>query len=92
MDLVARTRGPEAAEAEIDRFIERRSRNGEADPDEADPGYIESVRLYRERSEAEMRRRWIDFHRHLHQLHSTLADEHARKAKALCEDEPKGEA
>jgi hypothetical protein len=28
----------EAVEAELDRLIERRSRNGEADPDERDPG------------------------------------------------------
>jgi hypothetical protein len=81
LDIIARG---EIAEAQLDAFIQRRARNGEVDPDEADPGYMESVRLYHERSEAEMRRRWIDFHRHLHQLHSTLAAEHAQKAAALC--------
>ncbi len=83
---VASIRSAEAAEAEINRFIERRAANGEVDPDERDPGYIESVRLYHERSEAEMRERWIVFHRNMHRLHSTLADEHAHKAEKLCEE------
>ena len=75
----------EIAEAQLDAFIERRSRNGEVDPDEADPGYMESVRLYHERSEAEMRERWIDFHQNMHRLHSSLAAEHAQKAAKLCQ-------
>jgi hypothetical protein len=76
----------EIAEAQLDAFIERRSRNGEVDPDEADPGYMESVRLYHERSEAEMRERWTEYHTHMAMLHGRLADEHAHKAEKLCEE------
>ena len=39
---VART---EAADAELARMIERRSRKGEVDRDELEPLYMESVRL-----------------------------------------------
>ena len=89
LDVAAHTRGKRslgAAEAEIERFIERRAQKGETDPDELEPGYMESVRLYHERSEAEMRSRWIDFHQNMHRLHSTLATEHEAKAQKLLED------
>jgi len=82
MDVAQHT---EAVEAELTRLIEKRSRNGEVDPDELEPGYQESVRIFRERSEAEMRSRWIAFHRNMHRLHTNLADEHAHKAEQLCE-------
>ena len=85
MDMELSQRSLGAADAEIDRFIERRAQQREAEPDELEPGYIESVRIYQERSEAEMRGRWIEFHRNMQQLHSALADEHAQKAEALCE-------
>jgi hypothetical protein len=39
----------EAADAELVRMIERRSRKGEVDPDELDAGYMESVRGYEEK-------------------------------------------
>ncbi len=82
MDIAA-GRTLEAAEAEIERFIERRSRNGEVDPDERDPGYMESVRVFRQRAEAEMRSRWVEYHRHLQVLHQGLADEHQAEAEKL---------
>jgi hypothetical protein len=43
----------------------------------------ESVRRFQERSEAEMRSRWIDYHRHLQVLHQSLADEHEAEAEKL---------
>jgi hypothetical protein len=39
----------EAADRELVRMIERRSRKGEVDPDELDAGYMESVRGYEEK-------------------------------------------
>ena len=77
-------------ERDLERLIEKRAAKGEVEPDEAEPGYIESVRVYRERSAAEMRRRWVEFHRHLRQLHSALAEEHAHKAEQLCEGRGEG--
>jgi hypothetical protein len=73
-------------EADLERLIERRSRNGETDPDEREPGYMESLRLYHERSEAEMRSRWIEYEQHMSELHTRLAEEHRDKAKKLLEE------
>jgi hypothetical protein len=67
-------------------MIERRSRNGEVDPGEREPGYVESVRLYHERSEAEMRSRWIEYEQHMSELHTRLAEEHREKAQKLLEE------
>jgi hypothetical protein len=39
----------EAADRELVRMIERRSRKGEVDPDELDAGYMESVRGHEEK-------------------------------------------
>jgi hypothetical protein len=46
----------------------------------------ESVRRFHERSEAEMRERWVEYHRHLQVLHQNLADEHQDKAQKLSEE------
>jgi hypothetical protein len=85
MDTIAsaRTRSEEAAEREIERFIERRSRNGETTEDDVDVGYLESCRRFHERSEAAMRERWVEYHRHLQVLHQNLADEHEAEAEKL---------
>jgi hypothetical protein len=48
---------------------------------------VESVRIYRQRSEAENRERWIDFHRNMHRLHSSLAAEHEAQVGKLCEED-----
>jgi hypothetical protein len=39
----------EAADNELVRMIERRTRKGEVDPDELDASYMESVRGYEEK-------------------------------------------
>ena len=56
---VART---EAADAELVRMIERRSRKGEVDPEELEPFYMESVRRYNARRREEMRAAWCEHH------------------------------
>jgi hypothetical protein len=45
--------------------------------------WMESVRRFHERSEAEMRDRWVEYHRHLQILHQSLADEHEAEAEKL---------
>ena len=82
-----RERSAQAAEAEIERFIQRRAAKAETDPDELDSGYIESVRRFQARAAAEMRTRWIDYHRHLQVLHQNLADEHEAERQKLLESE-----
>jgi hypothetical protein len=83
-----------AREAELDRLITRRhearvSEEGDRLEEEL---YMDSVRRFHERSEAEMRHRWIDYHRHLQILHQSLADEHEAEAQKLREPglEPDG--
>jgi hypothetical protein len=90
---VART---EAADRELVRMIERRSRKGEVDTDELQPFYMESVRRYNDRRREEMRAAWHEYHqgqaaRHRAVLESLIARHEARAAK-LIEDEPKGAA
>ncbi len=53
----------ELVEKELDAMIERRSRKGEVDTDEFDPGYMESVRRYNARRREEMRAEWCEHHR-----------------------------
>ena len=83
----------EHVEGELDVFITRRHGKRVAEEGEraAEEMWRESVARFHERSEAEMRSRWIDFHQNMHRLHSDLASEHEEKAeKLLVIDEPKG--
>jgi hypothetical protein len=52
----------EMVEKELNAMIERRSRKGEVDTDEYDPGYMESVRRYNARRREEMRAEWCEHH------------------------------
>lgn len=52
----------ERAEAELDAFIERRSRKGDVDPDEREELWKESVRRYTARRREEMRAAWCEHH------------------------------
>jgi hypothetical protein len=47
----------EMVEAELNRLIEKRS-SREADPDELEPSYAESVRRYNARQQEENRQAW----------------------------------
>jgi hypothetical protein len=76
----------EAVEAELTRFIERRSRNGEHDPDEQEESWRQSVARFHECSEAEMRHRWIEYEQHMSELHGRLSREHEEKAQKLLEE------
>jgi len=52
----------EAADAELVRMIERRSRKGEVDPDEREELWKESVGAYTARRREEMRSAWASYH------------------------------
>lgn len=73
----------EMVEKELNHLIERRSPKGELEPDELEPGYVESVRRYREARRREAAELWRDYHEHMRELHERLAAEHASKASAL---------
>ena len=87
---VART---EAANAELARMIERRSRKGEVDRDELEPLYMESVRRYNAQRREENRLAWCDYFSHLAGSLRARAEEYDHRAQALMEiDQPKGAA
>jgi len=48
----------ELVEKELDAMIERRSRNGEVEPDEKEAPWMESARRYNARRQEEMRAAW----------------------------------
>ncbi len=76
----------ESVDKELDAFIERRSRR-EPTPDELEPAYAESVKVYNAAREAERRAAWSDFHRvHAERLRRTsteLIAFHEARAAAL---------
>jgi hypothetical protein len=88
---VART---EAADRELVRMLERRSRQGEVDPTEREGLWKESVRAYTARRREEMRAAWCEYHqgqaaRHRAVLESLIA-RHEGEAARLEATQPKG--
>ena len=79
----------EVVEADLDRLLERRSRKGDVDPDEAEEIWKESVRRYNARRREEMRAAWTAFHEEQAERHRrTLEDlisRHEAQAARLCE-------
>jgi hypothetical protein len=79
----------EAVEAELNRLIQRRSR--QKDPDEESEVWRESVRAYTARRREELRAAWASYHegqaeRHRRTLEDLIAHHEAQAAK-LCEGE-----
>jgi hypothetical protein len=81
----------EAADAELVRMIERRSRKGEVDSDELEPFYMESVRRYNAHRREEMRAAWCEHHQgqavRLRAVLEELIADHEEQAKKYL---PKG--
>jgi hypothetical protein len=80
---------------ELDRLISKRaSQDRTEDPDEREPGYMESVRRYNARIEDENRALWCSYHmaqaRRLRENLEALIAEHEAKAMKL--SNPEGEA
>jgi hypothetical protein len=81
----------EAVEAELDRLIERRSR--QKDPEEKSKAWQESVRRYNAHRREENRLAWCDYFSHLAGSLRARAEEYDHRAQALMEtDRPKGAA
>jgi hypothetical protein len=86
-----RERSDEAAERQIDAFIERRSRKGETDPDEREDLWVESVRRFNKQQRRQIRAEWYGWHcdqveRHRRNLESLIAH-HEGEAEKLLEPE-----
>ena len=81
----------EAVEADLNRLIERRSR--QRDADEESELWKESVRRYNARRREENRLAWCDYFSHLAGSLRARAEEYDHRAQALMEtDQPKGAA
>ena len=85
----------EMVEAELDAFIERRSRKGDADPDEREELWQKSVRAYTTRRREEMRAAWCEYHQgqaeRLRADLEALIASHEEKAQ-MYRNSPKGAA
>ena len=58
-----RERSVDTVDLELDRLVSRRaSQDTWPDPDELEPGYVESVRRFNARLRAENRAAWLAFH------------------------------
>jgi hypothetical protein len=64
----------EMVEAELDRLIERRSQKGDADPDEQEEIWKESVRAYTARRRDEMRAAWCEYHQGQAERHRAVLE------------------
>jgi hypothetical protein len=84
------TRG-EMVEAELNRFIEKRSTR-KIDPDEQEELWKESVRRYNTRRQEENRLAWCDYFGRIAASLRSRAEEYDHRARALLEDsEARGE-
>ena len=77
----------ERAEAELDRFIDRRAREA-GDANAIEELWAESVRRHHARRREENRIAWVAFHRGLARAHASISAEHLDKADALAGAEP----
>ena len=76
-------------EKQLDALIQRRARKGDVDPDELDPGYMESVRAYEEKRRQMARVEWHLHHtaqaERLRRTLEELASHHESEAARLME-------
>jgi hypothetical protein len=86
----------DVANWELERMVERRSRNGEADPDEREELWKESVRAYNARREEEVRSARVEYHRgqavRVRIVLEPLIARHEGEAAKLMEAQSKGAA
>ncbi len=78
----------EAAEAELNRFIDRRSeaaeKNGQERPEEV--AYAESVRRYHARRRKEIAAAWFAHFCRMAENHARISEDYERRAEELCKE------
>jgi hypothetical protein len=87
-NLESPTASGEAVEAELNRLIERRSR--QRDADEESELWKESVRRYNARRREENRREWCGYFERLAACLRARAEEYDHRAQKLMDVRPKG--
>jgi hypothetical protein len=87
LETVARgQRSLGAAEAEIERFIERRAQKGETDVDETEKLWKESRRRVEESQHRQNVAAWFAYFCRMADNHRGLSEEYERRAEELCEE------
>jgi hypothetical protein len=76
----------DVAARELERMVERRSRNGEAYPDEQEELWKASVRRYNARRREENRRAWCDYFARLAGSLRARAEGYDGRAERLMQD------
>lgn len=73
---------------ELDRLISRRaSQDPGPDPDELEPGYVESVRRHNAKIRERNRWEWVRFFDRMAESHARLSRDYERRAEELCQSE-----
>ena len=84
----------DVADRELERMLERRSRNGEPDPDEREEPWKESVRAYNARREEEVKAARVEYHRgqavRLRTVLEALISRHESEAAKLMDIQQEG--
>ena len=79
----------DVADRELERMVERRSRNGETDPDEREELWKASVAAYNARRSEEIRVARVEYHQgqaiRLKAVLEALITHHETQAERLCE-------
>lgn len=75
----------EAAEAQLDEFIRKRSRE-KSDEQKVAELWAESDRKHREKRRRENRAAWYSYHCDLQAVHQGLADRHRERAESFLEE------
>jgi hypothetical protein len=81
--LVDTVERAEKVDKELSRMIEKRSRNRDIDPDEKEPGYMESVRRYNARLEVEVEHARLTWAKHLRGVYAARKEEYERLVQTL---------
>lgn len=76
----------DTVDVELDRLISKRaSQDRRPDPDELEPGYMESVRRFHARRREQNRWEWVRFFDRMAASHARIAQDYERRAAELCE-------
>lgn len=80
-----------AAEAELDRFIDRRASEAKSGTQRTEEmAWKASVRRYNAARHKEIRAEWFAFFSRQAEAHRKLSEDYERRAEALCEDRGEG--
>jgi hypothetical protein len=81
-----------ARDAELARLIEKRSRNGKADPDTEEGLYAESVRRHHAKIRERNRWEWVRYFDLMAESHARLSESYRERAEKLCGEVEEGAA